>query len=581
MAKINTTFGFVDNTSSPLQKMINKLNDAGDSFSNLQRKVITASAAIQAVSLGVNFVKGGISKLNMAMSESIGAYQYQSEQELKLETIMKQRMNATQGDIQAIKDLASAQQRAGIYGDEMILQGAQELASFTSNREAIEELIPAMNNLIAQQYGFNANGQNFQATADMMGKVLSGQTGALSRMGYIFSEEEKQMLKTGNEMERAATLAKIIKDNVGDMNAALAHTDAGQISSVKNNLGDLRENIGKTLLPLQSAISRLSNSINGDKLMLINGLLSKVVPILVSIIDNVNKLYTKFSTFVIKVKNGIQNFIIKNIVKITESLMIVAGTLALLATIWIANHARMLAVTIATNAKILANYLATNAKILASSIATFVATNWQILLVIAVIALLITAWIKCGATFEKAGAVIGKVFGAIYAAGYNAIMALINLFVKLQNAIADSFIGKKMGMQKLELKEYKSIKETMDAGAMKGSQVGKGMDDWIKGLQSKIGTKVTDIKDAIKGSLKTTGNGAIEVSDRNMVDIADDYRELLSKEALNKYNMTYSQVTPQVSMGGITINNGMDVQSMMKQFVEEVQEASVSYLRGE
>ena len=296
MAKINTIFGFVDNITNPLKRMNSALKNTEGSFSKVQAAIITANSAMALFSMA----KGGVDRLTAAVAANVQAYQYQAEQELKLETIMKKRMNATQADIQYVKDLARAEQQLGIYGDEMILQGAQELASFTSNKEAIAQLVPAMNNLIAQQYGYKASGMDFQHTADMMGKVLSGQTGALSRLGYVFSEEEKQMLKTGNEMQRAATLAKIITDNVGEMNHALAGTDAGQIQNVANRLGDLKENIGKTLMPLQSAISRLKNAITGDFLTAINNLLNRIVPIFVKLLDGITAVY-----------NGIKNLINK------------------------------------------------------------------------------------------------------------------------------------------------------------------------------------------------------------------------------------------------------------------------------
>ena len=40
----------------------------------------------------------------------------------------------------------------------------------------------------------------------MLGKVMEGQTGALSRYGYKFDEAQEKILKTGTEAERAAVL---------------------------------------------------------------------------------------------------------------------------------------------------------------------------------------------------------------------------------------------------------------------------------------------------------------------------------------------------------------------------------------
>ena len=248
MAKITTIFGFRDDITPGLKKVKSEVNSLSNEFSNMAMTAMGISSISQIADTIIN----KFHELSQSINECISAYQYQSEQELKLETIMKQRMNASAKEIQSIKDLASAQGELGIYGDEIILQGAQELASFTSNTEAIKTLIPAMNNLIAQQYGFSASGREFQSTADMMGKVLSGQTGALSRMGYVFSEEEKQMLKTGNEMERASTLAKIITDNVGEMNEALRQTSAGNIQYMNNTIGDLKEQLGQAIMPFKA-----------------------------------------------------------------------------------------------------------------------------------------------------------------------------------------------------------------------------------------------------------------------------------------------------------------------------------------
>ncbi len=56
----------------------------------------------------------------------------------------------------------------------------------------------------------------------MMGKVIEGQTGALSRYGYSFTEAQEQILKFGTEEQMAATLAEVIGQAVGGVNKALA-----------------------------------------------------------------------------------------------------------------------------------------------------------------------------------------------------------------------------------------------------------------------------------------------------------------------------------------------------------------------
>lgn len=52
-------------------------------------------------------------------------------------------------------------------------------------------------------------------------------------------------MEYGSESERAAMLAQIITDNVGNMNQELAQTDSGKLKQAENALGDLNEKLGK------------------------------------------------------------------------------------------------------------------------------------------------------------------------------------------------------------------------------------------------------------------------------------------------------------------------------------------------
>ena len=185
-----------------------------------------------------------VRQLVVFSKQAVAAAQAQEEAEVKLATVMKQRMGATEGMIQSVKNLTKAQQDLGVIGDEVQLAGAQQLATFLDSKDALETLIPAMNNLAAQQKGVNATSQDLVNIGNLVGKVMQGQTGALTRVGITFSAAEEKVLKYGNEQERAAMLAKVIKNNVGDMNSVLANTPAGQMKQLRNNLGDIMETLG-------------------------------------------------------------------------------------------------------------------------------------------------------------------------------------------------------------------------------------------------------------------------------------------------------------------------------------------------
>ena len=82
-----------------------------------------------AFSTSLNNISGALSGLQGAMGELTAAYAVQEEAETKLMTVMRQRMGATDEEIQSIKDLASAQQEIGVIGDEVQLSGAQQIVS--------------------------------------------------------------------------------------------------------------------------------------------------------------------------------------------------------------------------------------------------------------------------------------------------------------------------------------------------------------------------------------------------------------------------------------------------------------------
>ena len=197
-----------------------------------------------AMATGIDAAQRSFSQLQSGMKDLADAYAVQEVAETKLATVMQQRMGATDAEIQSIKDLASAQQEIGVIGDEVQLSGAQQIATFLNEKASLETLIPAMNNLLAQQKGLNASTGDAVQVGNLMGKAMMGQVDALKRVGISFTEAEANVIKYGTEQERAAMLAQVIQNNVGDMNAELAATDSGKQQQLVNTLGDMKEQIG-------------------------------------------------------------------------------------------------------------------------------------------------------------------------------------------------------------------------------------------------------------------------------------------------------------------------------------------------
>ena len=189
-------------------------------------------------------VSSAFTQVQEAFKSLTAATAAQTTAETQLTTVMKQRMGATNEQIQSIKDLCSAQQEQGVIGDEVALSGAQQMAAFLDEKKSLDSLIPAMNDLLARQEGLNATTGDAASIGKMMGEAMTGQVGALQQVGITFSEAQQKVLTYGTESERAAMLAQVIANNVGGMNAALAATDAGQQKQLENTLGGIREQLG-------------------------------------------------------------------------------------------------------------------------------------------------------------------------------------------------------------------------------------------------------------------------------------------------------------------------------------------------
>lgn len=217
--------GMSDSVGKSCSRMTAAANGLSKTFSKL-KTVLSVTAVISA---------------GKAAKE---AYDEQAEASAKLAQVMRNTMGAGQAETKAIEDLIDAQERLGVVAGEVQTEGAQELATYLTMSSSLKTLIPVMNDMVAQQYGLAATTENAVSIATMMGKVMNGQTSALSRYGYSFTAAQEAVLKYGTEAQRAAVLAEVVSESVGGMNQALAATPSGRLQQVKNTLGNIQETFG-------------------------------------------------------------------------------------------------------------------------------------------------------------------------------------------------------------------------------------------------------------------------------------------------------------------------------------------------
>lgn len=204
-----------------------------------------------------------VQQLTGAFQDLSASYAVQEAAEARLAQAMRNTMGATNDEIESIKQLCTEQQKLGVIGDEVQIAASQELATYLSMSSNLKTLIPVMNDMVAQQYGLGASAESATQIASMLGKVMNGQTEALSRYGYKFDEVQKHILQYGDESERAAVLAQVVSEAVGGMNERLAQTPTGQMAQLRNTLGDIKEFAGRltaSLLPVMTVMTGFVNT---------------------------------------------------------------------------------------------------------------------------------------------------------------------------------------------------------------------------------------------------------------------------------------------------------------------------------
>lgn len=273
--------------STSAKELRDNLDSAKSSAAKFREKMITVNQTVVALQNASSAING----LRDTMAGLTASYNAVQQANTQLTTVMRQRMGATEEDIKKVNEVIGVQSKLGVIGGTIQKTGAQQIATFLKEKGTLEQLIPAMNDLLAQQKGLNATQEDARSVANLMGKAMTGQTSALRRVGITFSEAQENIMKYGTEQQRAAMLAQIITDNVGHMNAQLGKTDAGQLKQAEMQFAAIKVQIGELVskwlpkitfaaqaLTIVNSMISLGNSIKGATMVIANfGITTKAV----------------------------------------------------------------------------------------------------------------------------------------------------------------------------------------------------------------------------------------------------------------------------------------------------------------
>ena len=168
----------------------------------------------------------------------------------------------------AILAKASEIQGAGIYGDEAMIAGAAEFATYFSDANAI---LSMMDTLTDYAMGMSGGGTlDTEAMVDYatgLGKIMSGSYDAMIKKGFEFTDTQKAIIEgtateaqivaelgeeylgMSQDMQAAAAINAVIAEGWGGLYEAMSNTPEGKIIQLNNALGDIKENVGAGIYP--------------------------------------------------------------------------------------------------------------------------------------------------------------------------------------------------------------------------------------------------------------------------------------------------------------------------------------------
>lgn len=179
----------------------------------------------------------------------------QAQAEARLEAVIRATGQASGFTADQLKEQAAALQELTAVGDEVIINAQAILATFKQIKgDIFREAILAALDMSA------VLGQDLQSSVIQLGKALNdpilGIT-ALSRVGVSFNKQQKEQIRilqeAGDVMGAQRVILEELQGEFGGAAKAIGETFAGEISKLKNSLGDLGEEVGKTLVPSLSA----------------------------------------------------------------------------------------------------------------------------------------------------------------------------------------------------------------------------------------------------------------------------------------------------------------------------------------
>lgn len=225
-----------DESQKQFNNSLGAASPAADALGNKLKGILATVISIA----GIKGVLGWV-KENLDLSDT------QRNAETQLMAVMKT-VGATEEAFNSLKDAAANIQMKGIYGDEIMLGGAAEFATYMNDPKAIESMMGTLANYAMGMSGGGEIDYNTMVDyATQLGKALNGTFDGLKKKGFELSDAQKEIIENGTDMEKALVLDEVISESWDGLYETMSNTPQGKIIQLKNQIGDLREELGDRL----------------------------------------------------------------------------------------------------------------------------------------------------------------------------------------------------------------------------------------------------------------------------------------------------------------------------------------------
>ena len=223
-------------------KMSRQLDTAGKKTTKLSSNVKKLGAAI----LGAFAIRA----ITRFIGESVRLFGIQEKAEARLTNIMMSVNQATQEQVQSLKDYARELQQITTFGDEQTISAMAMLGTFQLNTEQIKQLIPRIIDMGAAMEKSSGAGTDLESITIAVGKAMTMGIGSLSRYGVVITDVQKEAFLLADKQGKLDIITKALDANFKGIAEGSAKTLTGSLEKLKNVTGDFKEMVGKAALVL-------------------------------------------------------------------------------------------------------------------------------------------------------------------------------------------------------------------------------------------------------------------------------------------------------------------------------------------